>query len=89
MQNINVRESYKRLLIQQIYRAQSMERVVDSQNCDCPTRYPTWEDAVRFYTKRYASSKYWDVVEATSEYRRQANELRRAAMPICEAVGNW
>ena len=89
MQNINVRESYKRLLIQQIYRAQSMERVVDSQNCDCPTRYPTWEDAVRFYTERYASSEYWDVVEATSEYRRQANELRRAAMPICVAAGNW
>ena len=36
-----------------------------------------------------SSSEYWDVVEATSEYRRQANELRRAAMPICEAVGNW
>ena len=89
MQNINVRESYKRLLIQQIYRAQSMERVVDSQNCDCPIRYPTWEDAVRFYTERYASSECWDVVEATSEYRRQANELRRAAMPICVAAGNW
>ena len=89
MQNINVRESYKRLLIQQIYRAQSMERVVDSQNCNCPTRYPTWENTVRFYTERYASSEYWDVVEATSEYRRQANELRRAAMPICEAAGNW
>ena len=89
MQNINVRESYKRLLIQQIYRAQSMERVVDSQNCNCPTRYPAWENAVRFYTERYASSEYWDVVEATSEYRRQANELRRAAMPICEAAGNW
>ena len=89
MQNINLRESCKRLLIQQIYWAQSMERVVDSQNCDCPKWYPTWEDAVRFYTERYASSEYWDVVEATSEYRRQANELRRAAMPICEAVGNW
>jgi hypothetical protein len=89
MQNIDVRESYKRLLVQQIYRAQSMQRIVDTQNCDCPTRYPTWEDAVRLYTERYASSEYWDVVEATSEYRRQANELRRAAMPICEAVGNW
>jgi len=89
MQNINVRESYKRLLIQQIYRAQSMERVVDSQNCNCPTRSPTWENAVRVYTERYASSEYWDVVEATSEDRRQANELRRAAMPICEAAGNW
>lgn len=89
MQNIDVRESYKRLLVQQIYRAQSMQRIVDAQSCDCPIRYPTWEDAVRFYTERFASSEYWDVVEATSTYRRQANELRRAAKPICEAAGNW
>ena len=89
MQNIDVRESYKRLLIQQIYRAESMKRIVDAQSCDCPVRYPTWEVAVRVYTERYASSEYWDVVEATSKYRRQANELRSAAMPICEAAGNW
>ena len=89
MQNIDVRESYKRLLIQQIYRAESMKRIVDAQSCDCPIRYPTWEATVRVYTERYASSEYWDVVEATSKYRRQANELRSAAMPICEAAGNW
>ena len=89
MQNINVRESYKRLLIQQIYRAQSMERVVDSQNCDCPTRYPSWAPAERVYVEHFAASKYWDIVEATSAYGRQANELRREAMPICEATGNW
>ena len=89
MRNMDVRESYKRLLVQQIYRAQSMQRIVDTQNCDCPTRYPSWVSAERVYIGRYASSEYWDVVEATSAYRRQANELRRAAMPICEAVGNW
>ena len=33
MQNIDVRESYKRLLIQQIYRAESMKRIVDAQRC--------------------------------------------------------
>ncbi|GGM17965.1 hypothetical protein GCM10011534_45020 [Pseudooceanicola nanhaiensis] len=89
MQNIDVRESYKRLLIQQIYRDESMQSIVDAQNCDCPTRFPSWEAAERVYVERFASSEYWDVVEATSAYRRQANELRRAAMPICEAAGNW
>ncbi len=89
MQNINVRESYKRLLIQQIYRAQSMQRIVDAQNCECPMRYPSWEAAERVFFERFTSSEYWDIVEATSAYRRQANELRLVAMPICEPAGNW
>lgn len=89
MQDIDVRESHKRLLIQQVYRAQSMQRIVEAQNCECATQYPSWDNAVSVYVERYASSECWDVVEATSEYRRQANELRRAAMPICEATGNW
>jgi|TARA_Y100001933_G_scaffold173278_1_gene171635 hypothetical protein len=89
MQDIDVRESHKRLLIQQIYRAQSMQRIVEAQSCECPTRYPSWAAAERVYVERFASSEYWEIVEATSQYRRQANELRRKAMPICEAAGNW
>lgn len=89
MQDIDVRESHKRLLIQQIYRAKSMERIVEAQNCECATRYPSWDNAESVYVERFASSEYWDIVEATSQYRRQANELRREAMPICEAAGNW
>lgn len=89
MQDIAVRESHKRLLIQQIYRAQSMQRIVEAQSCECPTRYPSWEAAEGVFVERFAASEYWDIVEATSEYRRQANELRREAMPICEAAGNW
>ncbi len=89
MQDINVRESHKRLLIQQIYRAQSMQRIVEAQSCECLTRYPSWEAAEGVFVEQFAASEYWDIVEATSEYRRQANELRREAMPICEAAGNW
>ena len=89
MQDIDVRESHKRLLIQQIYRAQSMQRIVEAQSCECPTRYPSWEAAEGVFVEQFAASEYWDIVEATSEFRRQANELRREAMPICEAVGNW
>ena len=89
MQDIDVRESHKRLLIQQIYRAQSLQRIVEAQSCECPTRYPSWDPAEGIFVKHFAASEYWDIVEATSEYRRQANELRREAMPICEAAGNW
>jgi len=38
MKDIDVRESHKRLLFQQIYRAQSMQRIVEAQSCECPTR---------------------------------------------------
>ena len=89
MQDIDVRESHKRLLIQQIYRAQSMQRIVEAQSCECPTRYPSWEAAEGVFVEHFAASGYWDIVEATSTYRRQANELRRDAMSICEAAGNW
>lgn len=89
MQELEVRESHKRLLTQQIYRAQSMQRIVEAQSCECPTRYPPWEAVEGVYFENFATSEYWEIVEATSEYRRQANELRREAMPICEAVGNW
>ncbi|MCI5109691.1 MAG: hypothetical protein MRY75_03975 [Marivita sp.] len=89
MQNIEVRESYKRLIVQQIYRAESMQRIVDAQSCECATRYPAWDAAESVYLERFAAAEYWDVVEATKEYRRQANEFRKEAMPICETAGNW
>ncbi len=89
MQEIDVREAYKRLLVQQIYRAQSMQRIVDAQDCACATRYPSWVAAEAVFFDTYLAAEYWDVVEATSDYQRQANELRPEAMPICEAAGNW
>lgn len=89
MQDIEVRESHKRLLVQQIYRAQSMKRIVDAQSCECPMRYPSWEAAEAVFLESYVATEYWDVVEATSDYRRLANDLRLKAMPICEAAGNW
>ena len=89
IRKIDMRDAYKRLLVQQIYRAQSMRRIVSAQNCSCTTRYPSWEAAEAMFFDRYAAAEYWDVVEATSEYRRRANELRLEAMPICEAAGNW
>lgn len=89
MVNFEVRESYKRQLVQQIYRAESMQRIVEAQNCDCDIRFPSWASAEQVFFERYSADDYLDIVSATRTYRRQANEHRHQAMPICEAAGNW
>ncbi|MCO6385265.1 hypothetical protein [Oceanicola sp. 502str15] len=89
MRELPVRDAHKRLLVQQIYRAESMQRIVDAQDCGCPTRYPPWDAVEALYFEGYAAAEYREVLEVTSAHRRKANALRLAAMAICRAAGNW
>lgn len=89
MQSIGVREAYKRVLVQDIYRAQNMERIVASDNCACETRFPAWDAAEAEFRVRFAAAERWEMLEASDEFNRRANEMRTIAMAICEAEGNW
>jgi hypothetical protein len=89
MQNITVREAYKRVLVQDIYRAQNLERIVESGSCTCDTRFPTWEAAETEFRKRFATAARWEMLEASNTYNRRAIALRPDAMAICVAEGNW
>ena len=87
--NIETTDANKARLIQQIYRAQSMERIVAADECSCDTRFPTWAAAEETFFKRFASADRNELREAISEYSRAANELRKTAKPFCEEQGNW
>jgi hypothetical protein len=87
--NIPLRESHNKLLIQQMYRAQSMQAVADSGDCSCETRFPSWQKTETRFLETYAGLDRWKASERTEEYRATANEYRRIAMPICEEQGNW
>jgi hypothetical protein len=89
MQNIALRDAYQRVLVQDIYRAQSMERVVETGSCDCATRFPTWESAESTFRENHGGADRSDMLEASEFYNRRANELRPQAQAICEAAGNW
>lgn len=89
MQNIALREAYKRVLVHDIYRAQNLERVVERGNCDCGARFPSWETAEALFFERFADAERWEMLEASDDYNRRANEARPEAMAICEAAGNW
>ncbi len=88
MQDIGVREAYKRVLVQDIYRAQNMERIGASGECSCDTRFPPWDAAEAEFLERFADAERWEMLEASDAYNRRANVLRIETMAICEAEGN-
>ncbi len=83
------RENYKRLVIQTIYRAKGLERVVEAGECSCATRFPSWEAAVQHFSDRYLGADRDEMRDAEGRYLTRFNELRSAAREICEAAGNW
>ncbi|MEM7670808.1 MAG: hypothetical protein AAF317_17050 [Pseudomonadota bacterium] len=89
MQNIAPRDAYRRVLVQDIYRAQNLVRVVEEDNCDCDTRFPSWDTAETVFFDRFANAERWEMLEASDEFNRRANAARPEAMAICEAAGNW
>ncbi len=89
MQEIPLRQAYQRVLVQDIYRAQNLERIVEIESCDCETRFPTWDEAEAVFRERHASDERWEMLEASDANNRRANAARPAAKAICEAAGNW
>ncbi|MEL7518697.1 MAG: hypothetical protein AAFU49_13280 [Pseudomonadota bacterium] len=89
MQNIPLRESYKRVLVQDIYRAQNLERIAETGICDCDTRFPSWDAAEAVFFDRFANAERWEMLEASDVFNRRASAVRSEAMAICEAVSNW
>ena len=89
MQEIPLRQAYQRVLVQDIYRAQNLERVIEIGNCACATRFPSWDAAEAVFRERYAHDKRWEMLQASDAYNRRANAARPAAKAICDAAGNW
>ena len=89
MQEIPLRLAYQRVLVQDIYRAQNLERVVEIGNCDCATRFPSWDAAEAMFRESYAGDERWEMLQASDAYNRRANAARPAAEAICDAAGNW
>ena len=89
MHEIPLRQAYQRVLVQDIYRAQNLERVVEIGNCDCATRFPSWDAAEAVFHESYTSDERWEMLQASDAYNRRANAARPEAQAICDVAGNW
>lgn len=89
MQEIPLRQAYQRVLVQDIYRAQNLERIVETGSCACATRFPSWDAAEAAFWESYASDERWEMLQSSDAYNRRASAARLEAKAICEAAGNW
>ena len=89
MQEIPLRQAYQRVLVQDIYGAQNLERIVETVSCACEIRFPSWDAAEAVFRESYANNERWEMLEASEGYNRRANAARTAAKAICDAAGNW
>ena len=89
MQEIPLRQAYQRVLVQDIYRAQNLERIVETGSCACEIRFPSWAAAEAVFREVHASGERWEMLQASDAYNRRASAVRPAAKAICEAAGNW
>jgi hypothetical protein len=89
MQDIPLRQAYQRVLVLDIYRAQNLERIVETDSCACETRFPFWDAAEAVFRERYASDERWEMLQASDGYNRRANSARLEAKVLCDAAGNW
>ena len=89
MQEIPLRQAYQRVLVQDIYRAQNLERIVETVSCACEIRFPSWAAAEAVFRERHASDERWEMLRASDAYNRRANAARPEARAICDAAGNW
>mgnify|MGYP000636866877 FL=1 len=89
MQNMDARESHKRLLIQSIYRLERYERVAEVGDCECETLYPSWDKAVQRFNDNYLHLEQFELMQTRRVFQDQGNAVRRSVRALCEAVGNW
>ena len=89
MQEIPLRQAYQRVLVQDIYRAQNLERIVETGSCACEIQFPSWDAAEAVFREVHASDERWEMLEASDAYNRRANDVRLEAKAICETAGNW
>lgn len=89
LQDIHVRESHKRLLIQAIYDLQSYERVEQAGDCTCDTLYPTWDTAIQTFNDNYLHLERRDAMNARREFQERSTALRQSQRSVCEPFGHW
>ncbi|MEL6511089.1 MAG: hypothetical protein AAFU69_11085 [Pseudomonadota bacterium] len=89
LQDIHVRESHKRLLIQAIYDLQSYERVEQAGDCACDTLYPAWDTAIQTFNDNFLHLERRDAMNARLEFQDRSTVLRQSQKSVCEPLGHW
>jgi len=89
MDEVHPREAYKVLTLMRLYELRAWEEIRASGQCECDTRFPSWDAASAEYAERFESNTQAEHTQSQLVLRRNQAEIARAVQDICEAQGNW
>ena len=89
MDELHPREAYKALTLMDLYELRAWERIAETEDCSCETRFPGWDEVSVEYAERFATSSNAEHTQAQLQIRRERNDIRQSVQDICEAQGNW
>lgn len=89
MDEVHPREAYKALTLMRLYELRSWEAIMETGDCGCDVRFPSWDAASAEYEERFATGTQAEHTQARLAIRDQQNQIARDVQDICEAQGNW
>jgi hypothetical protein len=89
MAEVHPREAYKALAAMELYELRAWQAILDTDDCGCAVRFPSWDAASAEYEERFATSTQAEHTQARLAIRNDQNQIARDVQDICEAQGNW
>jgi hypothetical protein len=85
----DTREAYKAVTLQKLYELRTWEAILQTGDCGCSTRFPSWESADAEYQEKYGHLPQADQTQARLSIRGEQRQLAPNVEAICREQGNW
>lgn len=89
MDELHPREAYKAVTLQKLYELRTWEAILQTGDCGCSTRFPSWESADAEYQEKYGHLPQADQTQARLSIRGEQRQLAPNVEAICREQGNW
>lgn len=89
MDELHPREAYKALAAMEIYELRAWEQIIETSDCSCETRFPSWDDADEEYNELYRALTQGEHTAVRLEWVETRKSLKPVVRELCEAQGNW
>jgi len=89
MDEVHPREAYKATTVMELYEVRAWGAIVESNDCSCNSRFPSWETSNTEYQDQYAGLSQAEHSALRRELIEERKQLEPAVREICETQGNW
>lgn len=81
---INPSRNIEQWLVSAIWRYLGGSRVVETEDCSCELRFPSWADAIDYFDENYAGMERVAMNNVRLDYGPKSREMARKADDICQ-----